>query len=284
MTFREQARATVAAVLGVLGFYVAVALLAMPLLVALRRSWIEGPWGFAVASLPIILGAVVVNLFLIRRGWSRPETLGWRAGRTAVVGLLGGAGVGVIMAGGAVVLAVLPGSARLYLSGEPVSAYVTVAFRVGVVLLVAALAEELLFRGYPLARLSRALGRIAASVVLAVVFAGIHLWNPDVSALGLVNIGLASLVLSAAFFTRGGLLAAWGVHWGWNGGLSLGADAPVSGIDFAIPVLEFAPGSSTWFTGGAFGPEGGLAATAVLLVGLVWLVRRASAVAEGGRK
>ena len=110
--------------------------------------------------------------------------------------------------------------------------------------------------------------------MLAIVFALAHLFNPNVSTLGLVNIGLASLVLSAAFFTPGGLPAAWGVHWGWNAGLGLLADAPVSGLEFDLPVVDFTPGEPVWLAGGSFGPEGGLVATLVMMVVLAWLAHR----------
>jgi hypothetical protein len=96
-----------------------------------------------------------------------------------------------------------------------------------------------------------------------------------VSGIGLVNIGLASVLLSAAFFTSGGLAAAFGLHLGWNAGLVLAADAPVSGLRFGLPALEFAPGPATWWTGGGFGPEGGLAATVVLSAGLARWARAA---------
>jgi membrane protease YdiL (CAAX protease family) len=107
------------------------------------------------------------------------------------------------MAVAALLLAVWAGSARIEVTGEPVTRYLGAAMQVGGVLAVAAFAEELLFRGYPLARLARPLGRVGASG-----------WNPNVSNLGLTNIALASLVLSAAFFTPGGLPVAWGVHFG----------------------------------------------------------------------
>ncbi|MFQ6045020.1 MAG: type II CAAX prenyl endopeptidase Rce1 family protein [Gemmatimonadales bacterium] len=280
--FRERVRAVAGAVVAVIGFYVAITLLSVPFLVIMPRTWIEGSWGFAWAALPVIVAALAANLFLIRRGWSRPETLGWRPLGVGVVWLAAGTFVGLMMAVVALALALGSGGAALEASGEPLGAYLGVALRVSVVLLVAALAEELVFRGYPLARLSMVLGRVGASLLLAGAFAVGHLWNPGVTALGVLNIGLAGLVLSAAFFTRGGLLAAWGVHFGWNGGLSLGADAPVSGIEFEIPALDFAPGETTWLAGGSFGPEGGLAATVAMGVALFFLVRRARAVEEGG--
>lgn len=280
--YRERVRAVAGAVIAVIGFYLVVTLLSVPLLVIMPRGWLEGTWGFAWAALPVIVAALAVNFFLVRRGWSRPETLGWRSPKVGATWLGGGTVVGLIMAAAALAVVLASGAASLESSGEPLGSYVAAALRVSVVLLVAALAEELVFRGYPLARLSMAFGRPGASVLLAAVFAAGHWWNPGVTALGVVNIALAGLVLSAAFFTRGGLMAAWGVHFGWNGGLSLGADAPVSGIEFGIPVLDFVPKGATWLTGGSFGPEGGLAATLAMGAALLFLARRAGAACDGG--
>jgi membrane protease YdiL (CAAX protease family) len=107
------------------------------------------------------------------------------------------------------------------------------------------------------------------------VFALAHARNPEVSGIGLANIALAALLLSAAFYSGGGLAAAFGLHLGWNAGLVLAADAPVSGLRFRLPALEFAPGPHGWWTGGWFGPEGGFAATLALGAGLVWWMRAA---------
>jgi hypothetical protein len=47
----------------------------------------------------------------------------------------------------------------------------------------------------------------------------------------------------------------------------------VSGLPFRIPLINFDPGTVTWFTGGAFGPEGGVTATVVLMIGCAVLAR-----------
>lgn len=237
--------------------------------------------GLAASTAPLVAAAVLVNAVQVRQGWSSWRRIGWLRGFRNGTAWLSATGVGLVMAAVALVVAVLVGRAHIELTGEPVGAYVAVAGRVTVGLGVAALAEELMFRGYPLARLAEPCGKVGASVLLAIAFAAAHLPNPDVSALGLVNIGLASLVLSAAFFTPGALPAAWGVHFGWNGGLALGADAPVSGIALGVPVLEFEAGGVSWVTGGAFGPEGGIAASVAMGGALIWFGRRAARGGEG---
>jgi hypothetical protein len=49
--------------------------------------------------------------------------------------------------------------------------------------------------------------------------------------------------------------------------------APVSGLPFEIPWIEFNPGAPAWITGGPFGPEGGLLATVALIAGTVAVAR-----------
>jgi hypothetical protein len=42
----------------------------------------------------------------------------------------------------------------------------------------------------------------------------------------------------------------------------------VSGVPFDIPFLDYTAGTPVWLTGGAFGPEGGLAATLALALAI----------------
>src|SRR6185369_10507242 len=84
-----------------------------------------------------------------------------------------------------------------------------------------------------------------------------HLLNPGVTPLAVVNIALAGVFLSLAFFTPGGLWTSSGAHLGWNLGLA-GLAAPVSGLPLPLPWLDYLPGGPRWLTGGSFGPEGGV--------------------------
>src|SRR5207249_3203665 len=139
-------------------------------------------------------------------------------------------------------------------------------------LLCAALSEELLFRGYPLRRLSEAVGPAGATLLLSGGFAASHIGNPNATALGVVNIALAGFWLSVAFFSPGGMTLAWGAHFGWNAALGELFDAPVSGYSLAAPVVHYAPGGHAWLDGGRFGPEGGVVATIAFLAGAAALL------------
>ena len=52
--------------------------------------------------------------------------------------------------------------------------------------------------------------------------------------------------------------------------------APVSGLAFTLPMLDYVMGSPQWLTGGSFGPEGGVIVTLIIGVASVVLFKRTS--------
>jgi len=181
--------------------------------------------------------------------------------------------VGALLAGLAMLVAVPLGHAAWRDDGGGVLRWIATLLVTGAVMLPAAFAEELAFRGVPLIVLSRTFGRIPALVALAALFSFGHSDNPGVTGLALVNIGLAGIFLGLAFFTPGGLWTSTGAHLGWNLALA-GLAAPVSGIALPMPWLDYAPGGPRWLTGGSFGPEGGALATLCILGGALLASRR----------
>ncbi len=127
---------------------------------------------------------------------------------------------------------------------------------------VAAAAEEALFRGYAFQVLVQGLGAAPATVLLSALFALVHRGNPNVDTLALVNIFLAGVLLSVAYLRTRSLWFATAVHVGWNWMMGTVLALPVSGLVLVnTPLYDGHPGGPVWLTGGAFGPEGGLAAT-----------------------
>lgn len=174
-----------------------------------------------------------------------------------------GLALGALPAVAAVALSMTVGGARFV---DDTGTLVGYGLRLGATTLLlapAALLEEVMFRGVSQVLLARAIGRWPAILALALVFALAHAFNPNGTPLGLVNIGLAGLFLGAAFYAPGGLWTAWGAHLGWNTALAA-MDAPVSGLPFPIPLIDYEPGGPAWLTGGPFGPEGGLVATVAI--------------------
>lgn len=130
-----------------------------------------------------------------------------------------------------------------------------------------ALSEEIIFRGLPLVLLAGVLGRWPAVALTSIAFGLSHWANPDVTVLGLANITLAGVLLGTAFYAPGGIWTAWGAHLGWNVSLAV-LGASVSGLPLPIPRLDYQPGGPDWLTGGAFGPEGGVLASAATVAAI----------------
>ncbi len=183
-------------------------------------------------------------------------------------GFAAGGMAGAVTAGTALAVAVVLGAAQWTRDQGTVLDYVQTAATTILVLAPAALSEEVLFRGVPLLLLARALGRGTAIVLVAVLFALAHVDNPNVTPLAIGNIALAGVFLGLAFYAPGGIWTAWGAHLGWNAALAA-LDAPVSGVPFRIPLLDYAPGDPAWLTGGHFGPEGGLSSTLALTIAVL---------------
>lgn len=197
-----------------------------------------------------------------------PEDLRWRVGIGAGRGFGFGFALGVSPAALALGLSVVVGGASFLRDGGGIGSYLAQVTRTALLLAPAALLEEIMFRGVAQVALARAIGRWAAILVLSVTFACAHLENPNGTALGLLNIALAGALLGVVFYTPGGLWAAWGAHLGWN--ITLAAlDAPVSGLPFRIPLIDYSPGGPVWLTGGRFGPEGGLLATVAITLATI---------------
>jgi len=231
----------------------------------LLPDWGGPTWFVAQSGVYELIGfgtaTLVVGKLLSKHSW---DAMGWRRpgfGRQ----LFRGVGLGALMAACAVGLAAVLDGAIVTVTPEWAQVP-GVVLPLAFGLICAALAEELLARGYPLRQLADAVGPWGATVVLALAFGALHLGNPHASVLGFVNVVLAGVWLSVAFFV-GGMGLAWGLHFGWNAGLALLFDAPVSGYPLHVPVVEYAPGPRAWIDGGAFGPEGGVVATLIMILG-----------------
>jgi membrane protease YdiL (CAAX protease family) len=151
--------------------------------------------------------------------------------------------------------------------------------------IVAALAEEALFRGYPLQTLTRANLAWLAVLLTSVPFAAVHLRNPNVAAgFTFVNTSLAGVWLAVAYLRTRSLWFPLGVHWAWNWALGSLFGLPVSGITELAPhpLLHGIDLGPAWLTGGSYGIEGGLACTVTLIISTVfiWRTRLISATPE----
>lgn len=140
-------------------------------------------------------------------------------------------------------------------------------------LLVAALAEEIAFRGYPFQRLIDAIGPTLATLGMSVLFALIHLLNTNATAASTLVTILAGWLFSIAYLRTRALWLPWGLHFAWNASMGLLFGLPVSGLITFNPVITTNSVGAVWLTGGEYGPEGSAVAVIVLLLLTIVLVR-----------
>jgi hypothetical protein len=73
-------------------------------------------------------------------------------------------------------------------------------------------------------------------------------------------VALAGIFLGGVLVVTGSLWAAFAAHLAWNWTLSAVIHTPVSGLPFVVPDYRAIDAGPDWITGGAWGPEGGIAA------------------------
>ncbi len=146
-----------------------------------------------------------------------------------------------------------------------------------------AINEEGIARGYLLLNLAEGLrlpilgprGAVYLAWLLSSLFFGLmHMFNPNVTFLSIVNLCVAGLFLGFAYIRTSELALPIGLHFSWNFFQGNVYGFPVSGLDAVrntTVILVRMHGPPLW-TGGPFGPEGGLVGLGAIVIGsvLVW--------------
>jgi len=162
------------------------------------------------------------------------------------------------------------GKARVESSGS-VSVLPTIGATF-LVLAVAALSEELVFRGYPFQVFLKSLGPWGAMLLISLIFGLLHAPNPGATLLSILNTILAGIFLCRAYLKTRSLWLPYGIHVGWNAGLALVLGYPVSGID-TPSILKTSVSGPDWILGGGYGPEGGVLGTVIFLAATIVIGR-----------
>jgi len=132
-----------------------------------------------------------------------------------------------------------------------------------VVMVLVGINEELYVRGYLLTNFMASTNKYVGLLITSLIFSASHLFNPNWSVIGLINIILAGLLLGIYFVHRRNLWFPIGLHFSWNllQGTIYGSE--VSGVN-TPSFLQTEVSGSELLTGGAFGYEASLVTTFVL--------------------
>jgi membrane protease YdiL (CAAX protease family) len=132
----------------------------------------------------------------------------------------------------------------------------------------AALAEEIAFRGYAFQRFERAVGPTGAALGFAAIYAILQALLPGASHVSFAVSLMLGLVLSACYLRTRALWVSWSLNFAWKASRALLFGLAISGVNSHSPVVQGDPMGSFWLTGGAFGLDGSWVTFFVLLVAL----------------
>jgi membrane protease YdiL (CAAX protease family) len=141
---------------------------------------------------------------------------------------------------------------------------------------VVAVNEELAFRGYQLRNLAEgfagqrlgARGAIISALLFSAAMFGLgHLANSNSTILSTSNLILSGLVIGFSYLLTGELGISIGMHLTWNLFMGTVYGFPISGAAPTTHLFSIQSTGSTLWTGGAFGPEGGLIFFVWMLIG-----------------
>jgi membrane protease YdiL (CAAX protease family) len=244
------------AVLGYVIFPVVMSFLGTPILVT--------------AALGTFAAAAVANVVVLRiyeRAQLADIGLGWTAAsrRNISLGLLGGVGSALVV----IVGPILVRSADLVPVPNEHMRWPSLLF-VSLVLLFGAVGEEMLFRGYLFQVLVKAIGPFATMLPMAVLFGLAHSANLNFTTLAFINTVLWGIVLGYAFILSGDLWLPIGLHFGWNWTLPL-LGVNLSGFTMGVTGYSLRWSIGGLWSGGDYGPEGGLLTSAVLVLLALYL-------------
>lgn len=112
--------------------------------------------------------------------------------------------------------------------------------------------------GFTIFGISPEQATVIAMVISSSIFGILHAGNPNSTTMAVLNIVAAGLMLAIPYVLTGRLALSVGIHFAWNfsqGGIY---GFRVSGTEPLHPIVDIQQGGNPIWTGGSFGPEGGL--------------------------
>lgn len=232
--------------------YLVVFMIAGSVYASLERSMNVSAQAFFFLSFLVSFVFSLLTVYVFRRVFDRRSfmSLGfeWKGYKQhAITGLL----LGIVLLG--------IESLILYFTGHLAWTGVTVDLAdllSGLIIMVmVAVSEEVVFRGYILNNLMQSVNKWVALGISAALFALLHAGNPAITSLALLNIFLSGLVMGVNYVYTKNLWFAIMFHFSWNFFLGPILGYEVSGLPLNSLLQQYIEGPD-WITGGQFGLEG----------------------------
>lgn len=181
-----------------------------------------------------------------------------------------GLGIGLALFGGAVAFCVVTGNLTLSVNPTPAVGMIVLYF---LGYLIQGMSEEILCRSYLMVSMQRGCPLWVAVLTNALLFTALHLANPGVTPLALLNLLLFGIFASLYTLRRGSIWGIGAIHAVWNFAQGNIFGISVSGMSGNPSILTATTSEGgAIIHGGAFGMEGGLGVTIVLAIGCLLLM------------
>lgn len=142
-----------------------------------------------------------------------------------------------------------------------------------VILLIATLAEEVVFRGYPFQRLIEVTNPFFATILISFLVAVLRAGNPESTFASFLFTMLSTWLFSIAYLRTRALWVSWGIHFAWNATLAVLFGLPLSGLTRFSPVIGSTALGPGWLTGFDYGPEGSVVGMLVVCALMIVTVK-----------
>jgi membrane protease YdiL (CAAX protease family) len=259
----------------IIGFIISILLLRQLIFIPLgalsTKYWskydgrgLNEPW-YLSSSMAIFLVTILVCFifvkFVDKRDWSYLRLKSDNKLKLFLLGILVSLALTLFFACGLIL------SGSVVFTVEPKSLghilfYLTLVLIGGLALV---LNEELVARGYVLKTLENHSGAIFAVILSSLLFSLFHMFNPNTSLLGFLNIFLMGCFLALVCIHYNNLWAPIGLHFGWNFSLYL-FNLPLSGHQYPNPIFTLKYNEYSLLSGSRFGPEDSIILTILLSI------------------
>lgn len=135
--------------------------------------------------------------------------------------------------------------------------------------------EEILARGWMMQVLGARYNLGLALGISSVFFGLLHIKNPNIGMIAILNIILVGVFLGLYVIKTNDLWGVCGLHCSWNWAQGNLFGLQVSGLQIGTgSIIQLKLVGPDWFTGGAFGPEGGIAVSLILVSSIIILLKK----------
>ena len=235
-------------------------------------SAIKMPGYLMLTMLFATAGTIVVSILYCRLLEKRPlRTMGFTK-KGAVSEYLLGMLIGTVMISCAIGICAAAGVIE-YIKLSPNVSWIIILYFIAFI--IQGMSEEVLLRGYFMVSMSRQRSVYLPILLSSAIFALMHVFNPGITIFALFNIFLFGVFMAVYVIKRGNLWGAAAIHTMWNFVQSNIFGVEVSGMEVHSSLLVTKTSEAAeWLHGGAFGSEGGLDCTVILLAAilLIWLL------------